>query len=302
MGFESIVCPECRATEGFTEVGPGTYYCPYHKGLFEHVDPSLITVRHEGIFCSCGNRVEFQCQLCRRGLCGRCDVAKWKRDIGWRLIIPVQRSGYLELVPRLREHQAVAWHAITDNRIVPLRPVESGFIGPFVYPEDIYQQINIAPDNLRHVCCSCVSAGAAAATKAIVDCRICEHPACGVAAADRCLCCSNAFCRIHIGNSIALCAPVPGLCMMCAYERSMENRGKHAGGDGTSRDGIRRLRGRRKDNTGQRGAPTYACVRDQHFDNLASQFANLLVEGTDFYWGRAYSDESRYGPYLYKIQ
>jgi hypothetical protein len=42
MGFESIVCPECRASEGFTKVEADTYYCPYHKGLFKYVDPSLI--------------------------------------------------------------------------------------------------------------------------------------------------------------------------------------------------------------------------------------------------------------------
>jgi hypothetical protein len=53
MAFESIVCPECRATDGFTQVEPDTYYCPYHKGLFKYVDSSLITVTHQNAFHGC---------------------------------------------------------------------------------------------------------------------------------------------------------------------------------------------------------------------------------------------------------
>src|ERR1700704_5083909 len=72
MAFEGVTCPECGAKEGITKVEPDTYYCSHHKGLFKYVDPS----RHEREFCSCGNRVNFQCRVCGTGLCRKCDIAQ----------------------------------------------------------------------------------------------------------------------------------------------------------------------------------------------------------------------------------
>src|SRR5258708_246898 len=109
MSFEGIVCPDCGASAGITQVEPDTFYCSHHKGLFKYVDPSRIKVQVEGSFCSCGNRVEFRCQPCNEGLCAECDAIEWQmgartpsdhpmrrpsRDPR-KLVIPLQSFGYL---------------------------------------------------------------------------------------------------------------------------------------------------------------------------------------------------------------
>jgi hypothetical protein len=69
MPFESITCPECEANRDFVMVEPGTYYCPWHKGLFKYVDssPKLST---SGLgLCACGTRAIGLCQECGQAFC-----------------------------------------------------------------------------------------------------------------------------------------------------------------------------------------------------------------------------------------
>jgi hypothetical protein len=85
MPFESVACPSC-GSDDVQEVKPNTYFCNQHEGVFKHLDPSRVTTTPA--FCGCGNRVEFQCQICRAtGLCALCDQANPSRTDGQLLYV-----------------------------------------------------------------------------------------------------------------------------------------------------------------------------------------------------------------------
>jgi hypothetical protein len=70
--FESITCPECQADKDFVQVEPDTFYCPYHKGLFKHVDP---TGQLGGAaLCPCGIIARSRCNKCAKPVCASCDL------------------------------------------------------------------------------------------------------------------------------------------------------------------------------------------------------------------------------------
>ena len=207
MVVESIVCPECRAATGFTKVEPDTYYCSYHKGLFKYTAPGVLTVRHENNFCSCGNRVRFQCQPCHRVLCEECDIIERQKTLreenrrdrfGFEklaeMAISVRGFGYLELVIPGAEIWSVA-----GGRIRKV-PVPDGILGPFLRIGDVLPQISRNPDDLRHVCCECLSSGVTGAIDALADGRMCEFPGCGSAPYRRCRCCGSVYCPKHLAD------------------------------------------------------------------------------------------------------
>jgi hypothetical protein len=69
MTFESVICPQCGAADGFTQVESDTYYCSHHKGLFKHVAPKRDVVV---AFCgldNCGIIAEGRCAYCGRAFC-----------------------------------------------------------------------------------------------------------------------------------------------------------------------------------------------------------------------------------------
>jgi len=73
MTLEALRCTNC-GSQNVDEVKRGTYFCQHCETVFRYVDPSRVTVTHEQAFCECGNAVEFQCYLCRTGICGDHDV------------------------------------------------------------------------------------------------------------------------------------------------------------------------------------------------------------------------------------
>jgi hypothetical protein len=213
MAFESIVCPECRATQGFTQVEVNTYYCSYHKGLFTWVDPRQVTVVQVASSCSCGNRVEFQCQLCKQGLCADCDAVEAQKRIitragphasEWELsknvlgsvLVSMRGFGYLEYV-----HPPTIW-SITGNRVTTV-DVGEGVLGPYLSLGDILPQLAKDPVGLRHVCCACVLGGIPSTAEAIASGRECERPACGAPPSGDCRCCGGAFCSRHLKGNVS---------------------------------------------------------------------------------------------------
>lgn len=211
MAPESIVCPECSATEGFKKVDSGTYYCPYHKGLFTWVEADRVRIDTSSYFCPCGNQIKFQCQLCKRGLCAECDVVESQSrlrgkpgnhhknrkmdDLFGRLILPVQGFGYLEIT-----HQTQLWKIAGDR--VQVVSVANPVIGPFLAVGDIWPQLAADPDSLRHVCCRCLAAKVPETAEAIVTGKICADPGCGTAPAKCCSCCGDVFCKRHFEQKI----------------------------------------------------------------------------------------------------
>jgi hypothetical protein len=204
MPFEGVVCPDDGATEGITQVEPDTYYCAYHKGLFKFVDPRKITVRVEGVYCPCGNQAKFQCQLCKGGTCEECDVIEWRqrtrRQPGGRravygsyviadLAVMMEDFGYVQ------RSNGVPKNGVVGGRI---KEVQVG--RPFLFETDIWPHLGVDPDDVRHMCCHCLTAGVVATAEAIATGRQCEHPACGNTSGRRCPCCRGAFCSEHIGD------------------------------------------------------------------------------------------------------
>jgi hypothetical protein len=206
-----MACPACGATEGLKQVEADTFYCSHHRGLFKWTAADRLRVDTSSYFCACGNRIKFQCHLCKNGLCEDCDVVeaqarligdpdnhrqnKERADLFGRLVLPVQGFGYLEIT-----HQTQMW-TIARDRIEPV-PVPDGVIGPFLGVADIWPQLPADPDSLRHVCCSCVAGKVPETAEAIASGKICADPGCGAASAKRCSCCGDAFCAQHFERQL----------------------------------------------------------------------------------------------------
>lgn len=202
MSFEGITCPNDGAIEGITQVEPDTFYCSHCKSLFKYVDPRRFKVQVEGSFCSCGNRVEFRCQLCNKELCPECDVIEWQMG-SWApsghpfvqptryprtLIVAAQDFGYLAQGDSLKA-------------FVPIygRISMSSVAGPTLYASEILSQLAKGrPSGLRHLCGACLKTGVPAAIAAIASGQMCESPGCAEKARVSCQCCGSAFCAQHI--------------------------------------------------------------------------------------------------------
>lgn len=220
MAYERISCPNDGATTGVKQVGPDQFFCSHCKSLFRYVDQRRFTFKIEDSFCPCGsgNRVEFQCQLCRRGICRECDALEWQRqamfpkeralptiavhEISQKpseadqliLTIPVNGFGYLEAVPR----SARTW-VVASDRIASAPIPDSGIIGPFLHLGDFLPQLTAGLGRpLHHVCCQCLTAAAPSAAEDIAAGRVCEYPECTVTSDRKCRCCGNSFCAAHV--------------------------------------------------------------------------------------------------------
>ena len=145
-------------------------------------------------YCRCGNPVEFQCQLCKAGLCWACDVIEWRKRNGAglglpRIVVPARGVGYLKKIDKA----AIEW-TITDNRIMRVQMVAGTTIWPILYADDILPSLTEALGDLRHICCTCMSAASVAAAEGIISGRICRIPDCGLQSAEICTCCGGSFC------------------------------------------------------------------------------------------------------------
>jgi len=273
--FEGVVCTECGAVQGITQVETDTFYCSHHKGLFKYSDSYRFKVEIEGDFCRCGDRVEFRCQPCGQALCVECDVIEWQKRSRTssrhpltatsmyprKLVVPITDFGYIELdVGTLggnkggypasyrqsekehREQAALFNDGPAKDGIVIGGGIDAGSasgLRPLLYADDIIPILAKGrAGGLRHLCCSCLAAGAPATIDAIVQGRICEHPCCGAPPTVKCGCCGSAFCSRHTWNSpargtwrtaaqfsfwggqkIINSPPMKDLCRMCAIER-----------------------------------------------------------------------------------
>ncbi len=103
MGVESLSCAHCGSGE-VQEVKPNTYFCNHCEQVSKYIDSSRITVDVQPGFCSCGNRVEFQCQVCKGTICADCDVinrvAFPYRQQSDQFILAVPAGGFGHLMAR----------------------------------------------------------------------------------------------------------------------------------------------------------------------------------------------------------
>ena len=257
-------CPECGAP-GAVEYKQNCYICSHCDNRFKVDDPTQITVDVRPSFCTCGNRVEFQCQLCSSPLCHECDLVEWRKDresrqIGSQQVLAVPSGAFGYRESRVQGSESGAgdpWNEFHDRRklwsVTDGKIVEGRAYGLYLYPDDILPVISPGPGRLRHVCCACLENGVPLAIEGIASGKLCEHPACGSAATTNCGCCRSAFCARHVSSQ----SPAPGrnrfgrstsiagleaqddrpadyslkalgLCEICADERTQEAREKVA--------------------------------------------------------------------------
>jgi hypothetical protein len=94
MPVEAITCTGCGSGD-VQEVKPDTYFCNHCESVFKYLDPTKLTVENAPAFCSCGNKIEVQCNICHKGICRECDMtSKPNREVylrgdGYR--VPVVR-------------------------------------------------------------------------------------------------------------------------------------------------------------------------------------------------------------------
>jgi hypothetical protein len=220
-------------------------------------------------FCSCGNRIQFQCQRCGKGLCKGCDVIEFPKPVppptvmhrqesARRLVVPVQGFGYLETSLR----GGACW-AVTADRIVGLPPVNAGFIGPLLHVEDILPHLRWNSGGIHHLCCGCLNSGLQRTIEAISDGESCEHPSCGATPVQRCPCCGEAYCGEH---AVGFSCDTIASCHMCTFERMDRFEKGTAGGSRRGGIGWPRKRG------GSVKAQTRwdVCERDRCFDKMVN--------------------------------
>lgn len=219
-------------------------------------------------FCSCGNHIQFRCQLCSKGLCKECDVIEFpkpppsaglNRQASARLlVVPVRGSGYLET----SRQGSICW-AIVGDRIARLPQVNAGFVGPLLRVEDIMPYLGSNSGDIRHLCCGCLKSGLPRAVEAICLGKSCEHPACGATPVHHCPCCEEIFCG---GHAICFSYDAVASCHMCTFER-MDGFGGGTGSD--SRRGGIRWPGKRGGSVKVRTGRS-ACERDRCFDRMVN--------------------------------
>src|ERR1022692_1936463 len=184
MPLESITCTSCGATD-VQEVKADTYLCNHCEAVFKYVDPSKVTVTQE--FCSCGNKVEAQCNLCHADICRACDVELLQRTM--IVDVPTLHFGYV--VPSSSRIRLV------DGRIQASSRVASD--NPIIPIGKIMEAIVVQFDGLRHLCWKCAVRYVPDAARMIADGELCEMPDCRHLADRSCICCSASFCNDHLG-------------------------------------------------------------------------------------------------------
>lgn len=165
MPLESLNCTNCGSAD-VTEVNPSTYFCNNCDSVFKHLDPGKLTVAPS--FCSCGNRVEFQCQVCRdTGLCRECDAAGAPIDSKIATVgFGYKVSGELYLSSKKLASTLKATHG-----------------------------------ELGHYCWTCMRAAVPETAERVVSGVACQTFDCGELAHSRCRCCRRSTCsRCKQGN------------------------------------------------------------------------------------------------------
>jgi hypothetical protein len=89
MPLEALSCTKCGSSD-VLEVKPGTFFCNYCETIFKYVSPNQVAVSYRPDFCSCGNQIQVQCNVCKTGMCWSCDVTTKSYEF-----VPVKGFGYV---------------------------------------------------------------------------------------------------------------------------------------------------------------------------------------------------------------
>ena len=191
MAVESIVCPHCGSGD-VTEVKLNTYFCNHCETISKYFDPSKTTVVSSPAFCTCGNKVEFQCNLCAKGLCALCDVIATheRAEQSWKIRSTESRAWPHWAVAPLIESKDWGYNfqlpAMTAATHLPCMKVVNSVENSLGHP--------------NHICMTCVSDAVPRLRKILEAGGVCTIPACPSGTSYNCDCCGYGFCGVHLGN------------------------------------------------------------------------------------------------------
>jgi hypothetical protein len=193
MALESLSCTGCGSTD-VKEVKPDTYFCNHCDTIFKQIDPSKVTVAPT--FCSCGNPIQVQCQICRMAMCADCNAFSVKTNrytTGTGLTVDLASRGCF--IPTIGYG-----YVIEDNPpIIPARIPESNrFLNAMViYAEKLLWTLQQQHNDLKRVCWNCVGEAIPDAAAAIAGGVLCEGPYCANPSNpnSHCECCHRVFCN-----------------------------------------------------------------------------------------------------------
>jgi hypothetical protein len=213
--FEAIACARCGSID-VQEVKPSTYFCNHCESVFKYIDPSRLKVEHSPSFCWCGNAIQVQCQLCKKGICWQCDVST-NRDAIYRS--PGNQAGYKADCGRMRLYGPgvepgffyyASYSRLEENTLpVPVngfgylhRDMDRRACGPFLYLSELLSSIAVARGlhyergsvPVTHLCFACVADAVPVTVERIANHEICESPGCTDRPSETCRCCSSPFC------------------------------------------------------------------------------------------------------------
>jgi hypothetical protein len=214
MPLEAIACTTCGSTD-VQEVKPSTYFCNHCETLFKHIDPTHLTVDNAPAFCSCGNPIEFQCQLCKTGICLECDVIAWRQDYDRRsyrsilssipltghpskIYVPVQGFGYIGNASRYGQSSDSKTHellSVSGRHVVRSSYKSDDRFGPWLPLDKLLTVLSEKRVRLGHACWQCIGNIVPEVAERIAAGAICETPDCTNKPKQACSCCSSAFCE-----------------------------------------------------------------------------------------------------------
>jgi len=175
MPLEAIACTRCGSTD-VQEVKPSTYFCNHCETVFKHIDPTHLTVDNAPAFCSCGNPIEFQCQLCKTGICLACDVIAWRQDYdrrsyeripSWirvaghpsKIYLPVQGFGYIGNASKYGESSDSKTYkllSVSGSHVVRSSYKSDDRFGPWLPLDKLLTVLSEKRVRLGHACWQCI--------------------------------------------------------------------------------------------------------------------------------------------------
>lgn len=215
MPFEAIACTRCGSTDA-QEVKPSTFFCNHCETVFKHIDPTRLTVDNRPAFCSCGNPIEFQCQLCKTGMCLECDVIAWRQDYDQSryrgiissvpvtvhpsaIYVPVRGFGYTGDARKYGEGssypEAYKVLSVSGRHVVRYSYEPDARFGPWLALDKLLAVLSEKRVRLGHACWPCIGRAVPELAEQIADGAICETPTCVNKPKQACSCCGGAFCE-----------------------------------------------------------------------------------------------------------
>ena len=107
MANQSVRCPSCGSAE-CQEYRADAFVCANCNSTFRWVNPTQVTIHHQGSTCACGKLARAVCTQCQTPLCNS-HQASWRGIlVNWMELKKVFARANPELLPQLRRQGGMA--------------------------------------------------------------------------------------------------------------------------------------------------------------------------------------------------